>query len=585
MNHTVTDTSLPEREAGPPFLSRERIIARPGFNRWLVPPAALAIHLCIGMAYGFSVFWLPLSQAIGLSAAQACGPEVGFWGELFTTTCDWRVSTLGWMYTLFFVLLGSSAAIWGNWLERAGPRKAGVVSALCWCGGMLISALGIHLHQFWLMLLGSGVIGGIGLGLGYISPVSTLIKWFPDRRGMATGMAIMGFGGGAMIGSPLAAELMAHFRTPDDVGVAQTFVTMALIYFVFMIGGALGYRVPPANWKPAGWTPPPSGPSAPTDKAMITAHHVHVREAWRTPQFWLVWTVLLMNVSAGIGMIGMASPMLQEVFGGQLIGVPERFSELGGAGLTAIAAVAAGFTALLSLFNIGGRFCWASLSDRLGRKQTYMVFFVIGGLLYASIPSFAAQGSQLLFVAAFCVIVSMYGGGFSTLPAYLADLFGTQMVGAIHGRLLSAWATAGVLGPVVVNYMRDYQLARGLPREQVYNQTMYILVGMLAVGFVCNLLVRPVNPKHFMSEADLAAEKRQEHDLPDGRGTSGRGTSGRGTAAARPTRSAAGPVATDDSVPAASGTAILLPLAWLAVGLPLAWGIYRTAASVALMAR
>ncbi len=242
---TLTQASSSQKGS---FLDKERTIAHSGFNRWLVPPAALAIHLCIGMAYGFSVFWLPLSKALGIKQAIACGPEVGFFQELFITSCDWKISTLGWMYTLFFVLLGSSAALWGGWLERVGPRKAGVVSAFCWCGGLLISALGVHLHQFWMMLLGSGVIGGIGLGLGYISPVSTLIKWFPDRRGMATGMAIMGFGGGAMIGSPLATELMAHFASDTNVGVASTFVAMAIIYFIFMMGGALTYRVPPTGW-------------------------------------------------------------------------------------------------------------------------------------------------------------------------------------------------------------------------------------------------------------------------------------------------------------------------------------------------
>jgi MFS family permease len=535
------------------ILDKERIIAGPGFNRWLVPPAALAIHLCIGMAYGFSVFWLPLSKALGIKEAIKCGPEVGFWAQLFTTNCDWQISTLGWMYTLFFVLLGSSAAIWGGWLERSGPRKAGVVSAVCWCGGMLISALGIYTHQFWLMLLGSGVIGGIGLGLGYISPVSTLIKWFPDRRGMATGMAIMGFGGGAMIGSPLAADLMKYFATPTDMGVMQTFVVMALIYFVFMMAGAFGYRVPETGWKPAGWNPPP----AQVNNAMITQKHVHVKKVWGIPQFWLIWMVLCMNVSAGIGVIGMASPMLQEVFGGTLIGVQAKFGELDKAQLAAIATVAAGFTALLSLFNIGGRFFWASLSDKMGRKITYIVFFVLGGLLYFSIPSSAGAGSKLLFVGAFCVILSMYGGGFATVPAYLADLFGTQMVGAIHGRLLTAWATAGILGPVVVNYMREYQLGLGIPREQVYNQTMYILVGMLVVGLICNLLVRPLDNKWFMTDAELADEKKLAHE-----------------------RAAASEVGTS------SGGADTIPtwvvaFAWLAVGLPLAWGVYRTLLSVA----
>jgi len=535
------------------FLDKERIIAGAGFNRWLVPPAALAIHLCIGMAYGFSVFWLPLSKALGIKEPIKCGADIGFFAELFTTTCDWKVSTLGWMYTLFFVLLGSSAALWGGWLERAGPRKAGVVSAVCWCGGMLISALGVHLHQFWLMLLGSGVIGGIGLGLGYISPVSTLIKWFPDRRGMATGMAIMGFGGGAMIGSPLAAELMKRFATDTNVGVASTFVVMALIYFVFMMAGALGYRVPATGWKPEGWTPP----AAQTSNAMITTKHVHVKKVWGIPQFWLVWMVLCMNVSAGIGVIGMASPMLQEVFGGSLIGVAAKFKDLDKAQLKDIAVVAAGFTALLSLFNIGGRFFWASLSDKLGRKLTYVVFFVLGGLMYASVPASALGGNKLLFVGAFCIILSMYGGGFATVPAYLADLFGTQMVGAIHGRLLTAWATAGILGPVVVNYMRDYQIGLGIPREQVYNQTMYILVGMLAVGLLCNLLVRPLDPKHFMSDAELAEEKRLAHE-----------------------KAAASEVGSGSGAAGQTSTAIVL-LAWLGVGIPLAWGVYRTALSVA----
>src|SRR5690349_6001227 len=237
------------------ILDRERIIATAGFNRWLVPPAALCIHLCIGMAYGFSVFWLPLSRSIGLTQSKAC-PDISILGELFTTSCDWRVASLGWMYTLFFVVLGVSAALWGGWLERAGPRKAGVVAAFCWCGGLVLGALGVYTHQLWLMWLGSGVIGGVGLGIGYISPVSTLVKWFPDRRGMATGMAIMGFGGGAMIGAPLADLLMNHFKTATSVGVWQTFVTMGVIYFVFMIIGAFRYRIPPTGWRPDGWTPP-----------------------------------------------------------------------------------------------------------------------------------------------------------------------------------------------------------------------------------------------------------------------------------------------------------------------------------------
>jgi len=540
-----------QQPSSPRFFSKERTIAHAGFNRWLVPPAALAIHLCIGMAYGFSVFWLPLSKAVGVKESLACPADVGFFQELFITTCDWKVSTLGWMYTLFFVFLGSSAALFGGWLEHAGPRKAGVVSALCWCGGMLFSALGIYMHQFWMLLLGSGVVGGIGLGLGYISPVSTLIKWFPDRRGMATGMAIMGFGGGAMIGSPLAAELMKIFATATDVGVMQTFVVMAAVYFVFMMSGALGYRVPSSGWKPAGWIPPEHK----AVKKMMTQHNVHVKNIFKIKQFWLVWLVLCMNVSAGIGVIGMSSPMLQEVFAGQLVGVDKPFNELDKGQLTAIAAVAAGFTALLSLFNIGGRFFWASLSDKLGRKLTYSVFFVVGGTLYFSIPDIAQTGNKLAFVAAFCVILSMYGGGFATLPAYLADLFGVQMVGAIHGRLLTAWATAGVLGPVIVNYMRDYQLGLGMPRAQVYNQTMLILGGLLVVGLICNLLIRPVAEKWFMLPEEAEAENRllESKPLPSGQ---------HNTVAAKPSH----PVA--------------VVLAWACVITPLSWGVYKTVLTV-----
>jgi MFS family permease len=539
------------------FLAREHTVARPGFNRWLVPPAALAIHLCIGMAYGFSVFWLPLSRAVGITEPLACPKDMSFLQEIVATGCDWKISMLGWMYTLFFVFLGSSAAIWGGWLERAGPRKAGVVSALCWCGGLLVSALGVATHQIWLLWLGSGVIGGIGLGLGYISPVSTLIKWFPDRRGMATGMAIMGFGGGAMIGAPLADLLMKHYATPTSVGVWETFVTMAAIYFVFMLSGALGYRVPAENWKPAGWTPPANAGR----KAMITDNHVHVNVAWKTPQFWLVWSVLCLNVTAGIGILGMASPLLQEVFAGKLIGIEATYNELTAAQKGQIAAVAAGFTGLLSLFNIGGRFAWASFSDKIGRKATYYTFFLLGFVLYASVPFAAKGGALALFVGTFCIILSMYGGGFATVPAYLADMFGTKMVGAIHGRLLTAWSTAGVLGPVLVNYIREYQLEHGVARAEAYSITMYILAGLLMVGFVCNWLVTTVHEKHHMSPDEVAEEKKladdtHQHFIED-------------------------VAALGHEV----GHSWKVGLAWAAVWIPLGWGIWITLQKTFLLFR
>jgi len=501
------------------LLSREWIVAKPGYNRWLVPPAALAIHLSIGMAYGFSVFWLPLSKAIGITQPVPCPArppvEGGFLTQLLEalkafghllvqTDCDWKISTLGWMFTLFFVFLGSSAALFGAWVERGGPRKAGVVAAFCWGGGFFISALGVHFHQIWLMWLGSGVIGGIGLGLGYISPVSTLIKWFPDRRGMATGMAIMGFGGGAMIGSPLADILMRHYATATSVGVWETFVTMGAIYFVAMMLGAFGYRVPREGWRPAGWTPPP-----PQRAVMITTANVHVTEAVKTPQFWLLWWVLCLNVSAGIGVIGMASPMIQEVFGGRLIDLPGMaLKDLTEGQKAQLATMGAAFAALLSVFNIGGRIAWASFSDYIGRKRTYFVFFALGTLLYALVPFAGRIGSVVLFVALFCVILTMYGGGFATVPAYLADMFGTRFVGAIHGRLLTAWSAAGILGPVLVNYIREFQLDRGVPPAQAYNVTMYVLASLLAVGFFCNLAVRPVAERHHMGEESLREPAR-----------------------------------------------------------------------------
>ena len=547
MSTSPTGIRSPGASQPSPFLSKERIIARPGFNRWLVPPAALAIHLCIGMAYGFSVFWLPLSRAVGITQPLACPSDMGFFAEIFATSCDWKISMLGWMYTLFFVLLGSSAALWGGWLERAGPRKAGVVSAFCWCGGLVISALGVHWHQIWMLWLGSGVIGGIGLGLGYISPVSTLIKWFPDRRGMATGMAIMGFGGGAMIGAPLADKLMRHFATPTSVGVTETFLFLAAVYFVFMMAGALGYRVPASNWKPAGWQAP-----AESKNRMITDRHVHLDVAWRTPQFCLVWGVLCLNVTAGIGIIGMASPLLQEVFGGKLIGVDLAFNDLSLAQKGQIAAVAAGFTGLLSLFNIGGRFFWATLSDKLGRKLTYSIFFLLGCTLYSAIPSMASSGNLALFVAFFCVILSMYGGGFATVPAYLADMFGTKMVGAIHGRLLTAWSTAGILGPVLVNYIREYQLAQGVPRAEAYTITMYILAGLLVLGFVCNWLVKSVAEQHYMTDAELREEKKLSDDTHPHF------------------------VADVEAIATAASHNAKVTLAWLAVWIPLSWGIWMT---------
>ena len=408
----LTDVADHQLEGRTNFLSRERTIAGPRYNRWLAPPAALAIHLCIGMAYGFSVFWLPMSHLLPPSSATSCTAQ-GFIAELFSTTCNWSVPTLTHVFETFIAVLGISAAIWGGWLEHAGPRKAGFISALCWGGGLIIGGVGVAIHQLWLVYLGCGLIGGIGQGLGYITPVSTLLKWFPDRRGMATGFAIMGYGGGAMVGAPLAVWLMKYFAHDGVAGVAPALMIMGLVYFVVISAGAFGFRVPPSGWYPQGWSP-----NTGRSRAMVTDRHVHLDKAWRTPQFWLIWGVLFLNVTAGISVISMASPMLQDVFGGRLVGAMPG-SSLSPAQKAAVAASAAGLVGLISLFNSLGRIFWASLSDKLGRKATYFAFFILGMGLYSLLPTWGHLGLPAAFVASICIILSMYGGGFATVPATL----------------------------------------------------------------------------------------------------------------------------------------------------------------------
>ncbi|HLI19860.1 MAG TPA: OFA family MFS transporter [Stellaceae bacterium] len=450
------------------FLSKDRTIAPPGYTRWLIPPAALCVHLCIGEAYAFSVFNLPMTKLLGVSQST---PE------------DWKLTDLGWIFSLGIFFLGVSAALLGRWVEEGGPRKAMFTAALCWAGGFFISAIGVYIHNIWVIYFGYGIVGGFGLGIGYISPVSTLIKWFPDRPGMATGMAIMGFGGGAFIASPLSVWLMRVFTTSTHIGVGETFISLGVIYFIFMMVGAAIVRVPAPGWKPEGWVAPAQ------PKKLITTSNVFVYEALKTPQFWLIWWVLCLNVTAGIGVLGQASAMSQEMFPGRV---------------TAVAA--AGFVGLMSLFNMAGRFFWASTSDYIGRKNTYFVFFVLGTLLYAFVPYTGASGSVVLFVCAYAIIFSMYGGGFSTVPAYLRDMFGTQYVGAIHGLLLTAWSMAGIFGPVLVNYIRQWNVDHGVPPAQAYNVTMYVMACLLIIGFFCNLAVKAVDKRHHMA---LEAAQRE----------------------------------------------------------------------------
>jgi MFS family permease len=434
------------------FFAKERLVAGPGFNRWLIVVGGLFINLSVGSAYAFSVFNRPLTRLIGITQSA---PD------------DWKLSTVGWVFTTAYVFLGLSTGFGGKWQDRVGPRVSGIIAALCFSSGFFISALGIWLHQIVILYLGYGMIGGCGLGLGYNTPVSPLIRWFPDRRGTATGIAIMGFGGGAIIAAPLSNWLMAHFSTSGSVGIAQTFLVLGSLYLCWMLCGALLFRLPAPGWRPPGALAVSAGPVA-------HGEGMPVETAVRQKQFYLIWSVLLLNVTAGIGVLGQASAMIQEVFEGLN------------------ASTAASFVALLSLFNMCGRLIWGSLSDVLGRKATYALFFSLGPLLYAAIPLAGQSHSVPLFVGCFAVIFSMYGGAFASMPAYVSDLFGPSHVGAIHGRVLTALSLAGVVGAGLVNYGREYLLAHGSPASRAYDVTMLIMAAFLVVGFFCNLAIQPV---------------------------------------------------------------------------------------------
>ena len=558
------------------LLAKERIIAAPGYNRWRVPIASVLIHLCIGSVYAWSIYNPHLTRINGVVTSA---------GD------DWSLSEVVWVFTVAIVFLGLAAAFAGKWLEQVGPRMVGVVSACCWGGGYLVGAAGIMTHQLWLLYLGYGVIGGCGLGLGYVSPVSTLIRWFPDRRGMAAGMAIMGFGGGAMIGTPMKEYLIRLFyRAPEYLGtqtqielvteagrrfaevggvlrevvivgateardmtlpgpegvyvvgsgatgVAEAFILIGLIYLAVMLIAAFSYRLPPQGWQPDGW----QAPDEDARDKLITTANVDIDQALRTPQFYQLWIVLCLNVTAGIGVLGVARTMITEIFGTTL---PQ----------TVDTAFAATYVVMISAFNMVGRFIWASASDYLGRRNTYWIFFLLGIALYLSVPFTAQQVSAspsviwlVYFYAATMIIFTMYGGGFATIPAYLADIFGTRYVGGIHGRLLTAWSTAGVLGPLAITSLRQNSVTRAIndlvatidpqrfaehfgaplsqldalvaqnsvtiarlmeiappgtsdPTSGLYNSTMILMALLLAIALVSNALMKPVDPRHHIKE-------------------------------------------------------------------------------------
>lgn len=556
------------------LFSKQRIVAKEGFNRWLIAPAALGIHLCIGSVYAWSLFNPALVARLGVVTSAAD---------------DWTLKSVVWIFTVAIVFLGLSAAFAGKWLEKVGPRLVGSIAAVCWGGGFVVGGMGIVSGELWMLYLGYGVLGGCGLGLGYISPVSTLIRWFPDRRGMATGIAIMGFGGGAMIAKFMIGPIIrAFYNAPEylgtidsvnlmteagrrvvehagqlkevvvigandvanmfvpgpegvylvgtgDIGVAQTFFTLGAVYFVIMLIAAFSYRVPKEGWLPEGYVVPDE------TKGMITEHDVHIDEALKTPQFWQLWIMLCLNVTAGIGVIAVAKTMMKDIFGGALPDIVNL-------------EFAASYVLMISAFNMVGRFFWASTSDYIGRKNTYFIFFGLGALLYASIP-FAAQAVSVtpsitwlvMFYAATMLIFTMYGGAFATIPAYLADIFGTKYVGGIHGRLLTAWSTAGVLGPLAITSLRESATVNAIkdlvahidplvfkstfgagveqlntlmetktvtitklmeisptgtldPTPSLYNQTMYLMAALLVIAFVANFFMRPVHPSHHMAK-------------------------------------------------------------------------------------
>jgi len=500
MTQTATRWSEVGNRGG--WLSRERTVAGPGFNRWLIPPAALCVHLCIGQAYATSVYKTPLVEHFDTSLTQ-----------------------IGIVFSIAIVMLGLSAAVFGTWVDTGGPRRAMVAAATFWSSGFLVGAAGIATEQLWLLYLGYGVIGGIGLGIGYISPVSTLIKWFPDRPGLATGMAIMGFGGGALVASPVSSELLEVYGS-DGSGVASLFVTLGLAYLVVMLLGAVLVRVPADDWTPRGFDP-----SRVADKTLVTTSHVAARNSTRTPQFWLLWIVLFCNVTAGIGIFEQSAPMITDFFRND------------GEDSTVAVATAAGFVGILSLANMAGRFIWSSTSDVVGRKPIYVMYLGGGMAAYALLAVFG-DSSVALFVLLAVVILSFYGGGFATVPAYLKDLFGSYQVGAIHGRLLTAWSAAGIAGPLIINGFLDAQGTPGELTADAYRSALFTMVGVLAVGFVANLAIRPVAARwHESDETVEAAQRTSRHvsDDPDGSEQSG----------------------------------WLLPLAWAVVGIPLAYGLYK----------
>lgn len=397
-------------------------------NRWLIAASAVGIHLSIGSAYAWSVFTNPMVEQYGWDTTQ--------------------VSTA---FSIAIFFLGMSAAFMGRFVERHGPRKSGMLSALFYSVGVAGSGIATMLESLPLLYLSYGVIGGIGLGIGYIAPVSTLVKWFPDRRGLATGLAIMGFGFAAMISGPLAAALI------DSLSIPLTFFILGAIYFIVMMASAQYLAPPPENWTPKGFTEKQEKQARkiPADLAQLTAN-----EAIKTRRFWMLWFMMFINISCGIAILAVASPMAQEL-----------------TGMTAIAAAA--MVGTMGVFNGGGRLVWASFSDYIGRPNVYTTFFVIQIAAYLMIPFIS---NAIVFQILLFAIISCYGGGFASLPAYIGDIFGTKQLGAIHGYLLTSWAMAGIAGPIFLSLIYD--------TTNSYSLTMIIFSVLFIVALILSLWIR-----------------------------------------------------------------------------------------------
>ena len=396
-------------------------------NRWFMAMAAMAIHICIGSVYAWSVYVNPIQS-----------------------TMNWTLTDVTITFSVAIFFLGLSAALMGKFVESKGPRAAATLAAVLFGLGTVGSGLAIYMESKILLYLTYGVLGGAGLGIGYISPVSMLVKWFPDRRGMATGLAIMGFGFASAISGPAIKVLI------DAVGVSSTFYILGSIYFIIMFTAAQYLANPPE-----GYMPERLSDAINTGKKKIKEDLVNItrNEAVKTARFYGLWIMLFINVTCGIAIISVASPLLQEVIG-----------------ISALAAASA--VGLMGIFNGAGRIIWASVSDYLTRPVVFIIFFITQIIAFYLLTTVT---SVLLFTILVYYIMTCYGGAFASVPAYIGDIFGTKELGAIHGYILTAWALAGLAGPIIIAYVKD--------TTGSYSGTLYVFVGLFFVALITSIFM------------------------------------------------------------------------------------------------